>query len=26
VGDYKPGWFGFGKFVKGTKPADLEFK
>jgi hypothetical protein len=23
VGDYKPRWFGFGKFVKGVKPADL---
>lgn len=23
VGDYKPGWFGFGKFEKGVKPADL---
>lgn len=26
VGDYKPGWFGFGKFTKGVKPADLEVK
>lgn len=26
VGEYKPGWFGFGKFVKGTKPSDLEIK
>jgi len=23
VGEYKPSWFGFGKFVKGVKPADL---
>ncbi|MCY3023276.1 MAG: ThuA domain-containing protein [Planctomycetota bacterium] len=23
VGDYKPTWFGFGKFTKGIKPADL---
>jgi hypothetical protein len=23
VGDYKPGWFGFGKFKPGLKPADL---
>jgi hypothetical protein len=23
VGEYKPSWFGFGKFVKGIKPADL---
>jgi hypothetical protein len=26
VGDYKPTWFGFGKFTKGVKPADLELK
>ncbi len=26
VGEYKPSWFGFGKFVKGIKPADLELK
>jgi hypothetical protein len=26
VGDYKPGWFGFGKFTKGTRPSDLEQK
>jgi type 1 glutamine amidotransferase len=24
VGDYKPSFFGFGKFRKGVKPADLE--
>ena len=24
VGDYKPLWFGFGKYAKGVKPADLE--
>ena len=23
VGEYKPSWFGFGKFVKGIKPGDL---
>jgi hypothetical protein len=23
VGEYKPGWFGFGKFKPGMKPADL---
>ena len=23
MGEYKPGYFGFGKFVKGIKPADL---
>ena len=23
VGDYKPGWFGFGKFKPGLKPEDL---
>ena len=23
VGEYKPGWFGFGKFKPGLKPADL---
>jgi type 1 glutamine amidotransferase len=26
VGDYKPSNFGFGKHVKGVKPADLEMK
>jgi hypothetical protein len=26
VGEYKPLWFGFGKFAKGVKPADLELK
>jgi hypothetical protein len=26
VGDFKPTWFGFGKFVKGVKPVDLELK
>jgi type 1 glutamine amidotransferase len=26
VGEYKPSYFGFGKFVKGVKPADLELK
>ena len=26
VGDYKPTYFGFGKFVPGVKPADLELK
>lgn len=26
VGDYKPLWFGFGKFAKGLKPDDLELK
>ena len=26
VGDYKPGWFGFGKFTRGVKPADLQMK
>jgi hypothetical protein len=26
VGEYKPSWFGFGKFTKGVKPADLELK
>jgi hypothetical protein len=24
VGDYKPSYFGFGKFIKGVKPADVE--
>jgi hypothetical protein len=24
VGDYRPTWFGFGKFVKGIKPEDLK--
>ena len=23
VGEYQPGWFGFGKFKKGIKPAAL---
>lgn len=26
VGEYKPTYFGFGKFTKGVKPADLELK
>jgi type 1 glutamine amidotransferase len=26
VGEYKPGYFGFGKFTKGVKPADLSSK
>jgi type 1 glutamine amidotransferase len=26
VGEYKPTWFGFGKFKKGVKPADLELR
>jgi type 1 glutamine amidotransferase len=26
VGEYKPSYFGPGKFVKGVKPADLELK
>jgi hypothetical protein len=26
VGEYKPLWFGFGKFKPGVKPADLEIK
>jgi type 1 glutamine amidotransferase len=26
VGEYKPLWFGFGKFKKGVRPADLELK
>ena len=26
VGEYKPTWFGFGKFKTGVKPADLELK
>jgi len=26
VGEYKPTWFGFGKFTRGLKPADLELK
>jgi hypothetical protein len=26
VGDYKPTYFGFGKFIKGLKPTDLELK
>jgi hypothetical protein len=24
VGDYQPGWFGFGKFKPGVRPADLQ--
>jgi hypothetical protein len=24
VGEYKPTWFGFGKFTKGIQPSDLE--
>lgn len=26
VGEYRPTFFGFGKFTKGVKPADLELK
>jgi hypothetical protein len=26
VGEYKPLWFGFGKFAKGVKPGDLALK
>ena len=26
VGEYTPGWFGFGKFKRGVKPRDLELK
>lgn len=26
VGDYHPTWFGFGKFVKGVKPEELNLK
>jgi hypothetical protein len=26
VGEYQPGWFGFGKFKKGVKPADLDLE
>jgi hypothetical protein len=26
VGEYKPGWFGFGKFKPGLKPEDLALK
>jgi hypothetical protein len=26
VGDYRPTWFGFGKFVKGVKPDDLRVR
>jgi len=26
VGEYKPTWFGFGKFKPGVKPTDLELK
>ena len=24
VGEYKPGYFGFGKFTPGVKPSDFE--
>ncbi|HWV99329.1 MAG TPA: hypothetical protein VNZ64_06490 [Candidatus Acidoferrum sp.] len=26
VGEYKPGWFGFGKYTPGMRPADFELK
>jgi hypothetical protein len=26
IGEYKPLWFGFGKYQKGTKPQDLQLK
>ena len=26
VAEYRPEWFGFGKFKKGLKPADWELK
>ena len=26
IGDYQPGWFGFGQFKKGVKPDDLSLK
>jgi type 1 glutamine amidotransferase len=26
VGEYRPSYFGFGKFVKGVRPADLELR
>jgi type 1 glutamine amidotransferase len=26
IGEYRPTFFGFGKFIKGVKPADLELK
>jgi hypothetical protein len=26
VGEYKPSWFGFGKFTPGLKPEELEWK
>ena len=26
AGEYKPSWFGFGKYKRGIKPADLELK
>ena len=26
VGEFKPLWFGFGKFKPGVKPADLQIK
>jgi hypothetical protein len=26
IGEYKPSWFGYGKFVKGIKPEDLGVK
>ena len=26
VGEYKPSWFGFGKFLPNVKPEDLRLK
>jgi len=26
VGEYRPGWFGYGKFQRGMKPSDFELK
>ena len=26
IGEYKPGWFGFGKFKPGLRPEDLALK
>jgi len=26
VGEYKPSWFGFGKFIRGVKPSDFDAK
>jgi hypothetical protein len=26
IGEFKPTWFGFGKFKPGVKPADWELK